>query len=492
MTNRTSFSTLTLAGLLVTVALPACPSTASLCDNGACEAAGHDDGGPPGTDADANVPVDECLNKPDAPECLSEETALFVSAAGDATAGDGTKANPLKSIGAALERVAEGRKRIYVCEGTYPEAVVLGSKHAGVSLFGGFTCDWQVSEAKPTVGDGPLALKISGATGVAISGLAFVAADATEPGGSSIGAFVANADVTFKGVRLAAGKGKDGSSGTLVPYTYPAADVLKGKNAAGATAGAQTAVTCPGDASTSTVGGAGGASDGDDGKTGTTGPDNAGTLAKCLTGSNGGDGEPGVPAPAAAAGGKRGTLTADGWRPEPGIDGTKGGAGQGGGGGAGRQGGGGGGGAAGGCGGAGGPGGRGGGASIALALLQATVRSEGSSLAASDAGRGGDGSEGQTGQTPGGLRGFANAGSACNGGLGGPGGNGGAGAGGSGGVSIGVLYMGTSPELDAPTTADIVVGTAGVPGTGGKPGAAPAGNDGPAGVAEKIKDASQL
>ncbi len=490
MMNRTSLPTLILVGLLVPIALPGCPASANLCDNGACEAAARDDGGTPDGDA-AVVPVDECLDKPDAPECLDEAAALFVSADGDATAADGTKAKPFKTLGAALGRITADRKRIYVCDGTYPEAVVLDTKHAGVSLFGGFTCEWLTSTTKPTLGDGPLALKVTGATGVAIAGLAFAAHDATDPGGSSIAAFVANADVTFKGVSLAAGLGKAGDPGVLVPFTYPAASELKGKD--GADGGAAMPYTCPGDATTSSVGGAGGPNNGGAGQAGTVGPNNAGTLSQCEASTGGGPGQAGTSPAAATAAASRGSLGADGWEPATGPDGAKGGAGQGGGGGAGLGGGYGGGGGAGGCGGKGGPGGKGGGASIALAMLQATVRLEASSLTATNAGDGGNGAAGQTGQTPGGARGLADgAGTGCNGGNGGPGGTGAEGAGGPGGISVGVLHLGSPPDVDDATTAAITVGNRGAPGTGGKPGAAPAGNDGPAGVAEPIKNASQL
>jgi hypothetical protein len=55
-------------------------------------------------------------------------------------------------------------------------------------------------------------------------------------------------------------------------------------------------------------------------------------------------------------------------------------------------------------------------------------------------------------------------------------------------VSIGVLYTGTPPTLDEATTNGIVVGAPGEKGKGGAAGQ----NDGPMGVAEKVKDASQL
>jgi hypothetical protein len=437
--------------------------------------------------------MDDCVNKPDAPECITDERAFFVSPTGDDTAS-GTKAAPLRTLEATLGKVTADKKRIYVCDGSYAEDLVLEAKHSGVSIFGGFTCEWAASSAKPTFGKSALALKLTGATGVAIAGLAFDAADAKTSGGSSIAAFVSSAEVTFKNVRLKAGAGLAGEDGTLAAFTYPDATALQGKNGDAPGNGAATSVTCEGDNGTSTTGGAGGAS-GFAGDPGTpNGSPNGGSVSQCeINNTGGGNGQPGTSPPAAIATTKHGLLAEQGWQPYAGTSGAKGGAGQGGGGGGGYNGGHGGGGAAGGCGGAGGGGGKGGGASIALASLQSTVRIEGSSLVASNAGNGGHGVDGQPGQTPGGTRGLASGvGASCNGGNGGPGGNGAAGAGGPGGVSIGILYKGATPSVDPATSAATTVGTPAAGGVGGKPGVAPGGNDGPVGIADKLKNASEL
>ena len=393
-----------------------------------------------------------------------------MSRSGNDSSGDGTKAKPLKTVTKTLGKVSAHKKRIYICEGEYPEDVVLEAKHSGVSLFGGFACDWKASTAKPTFGDGAMALRINGATGVAIANLAFVAKDATSPSGSSIAAFISKAEVTFKNVALSAGQGFKGDNGTLTAITYPVADELHGKDAADA--GAGFAYTCPGDTTTSSIGGAGGAS-GFDGENGSFGSaTNKGTISGCQsTTTGGGKGNDGADGTAAASITSPGQLGADGWHPASGIDGPKGKAGQGGGGGAGISGGSGGGGGAGGCGGAGGGGGRGGGGSIALASFQSTVRLDASTLKANGGGNGGDGAGGQVGQAPGGIGGNRT-GAGCLGGNGGAGGSGAPGGGGAGGISVGVLFSGDEPLLDSDTTNAIKTAT-----KGGSAGAGP-GNPG--------------
>lgn len=76
-------------------------------------------------------------------------------------------------------------------------------------------------------------------------------------------------------------------------------------------------------------------------------------------------------------------------------------------------------------------------------------------------------------------------GGSCSGGAGG---RGGGGSGGAGGLSVGLLYKGNAPKLDAETTAAITVEGPGEKGTGGTPGV----NDGPIGVAAKVQDADAL
>lgn len=469
MKRITKDSAVLLGLTFVATALIACPAALDdRCSEGACLKISRDGN----TSQDADPPdasVDPCLSNPTEPKCVNDETkATFVSGTnGDDGAALGTKAKPFKTLAAALGKLTKDKRRIYVCDGDYPEDVVLDATHVGVSLFGGLTCDWQTSANKPKFGKSQMALKISGTSGVAIADLAFEAKDAVEPGGSSIAAFVRNGEVTFKRVALAAGKGVNGADGTYEEFTFPAD--LKGND--GADGGAAKIVPCP-DGS-ETTGGKGGPSgvSGEPGKPGQF--FNAGTTSVCSgpgsVDTNGKDGTP----PAAASGAKsHGDLTNDGWQPSAGGNGDDGAPGQGGGGGYGSSGGTstGGGGGAGGCGGKGGGGGMGGGASVALASLQATVRIDASSLSTSNAGNGGNGVAGQPGQSPGGTGGNRT-GTSCLGGNGGAGAPGAPGGGGAGGVSVGVLYKGPQPTLDGATTSNIKIGAKGNPGAGpGNPG----------------------
>ncbi len=421
------------------------------------------DGGGP-ADASADAVTDPCLATPTDPKCISETSALFVSASkGDDTTGLGTRDKPFKTLGWTLGRITADKRRIYICEGTYAEDVVLSSAHSGVSLFGGLSCDWASAPTQPLFGASTLALKIDSATGVAIADLAFKATDASGAGKSSIAAFVGSGEVTFKHVSLTAGKGLTGAPGTLASFSYPTQTDLNGVD--GANGGTAKSYTCPG--GLSTVGGNGGAS-GFDGATGTPGPDNKGTVAGC-SGSNtgGGNGAAGTSPSAKPGVTNWGTLQSDGWHPAAGASGDQGGPGQGGGGGAGLGGGTGGGGGAGGCGGAGGGGGQGGGGSIALASFNASVHMTDSKLTTTSGGDGGNGVAGQAGQTIFGVGGNRSA-TSCNGGNGGAGGSGAAGGGGAGGVSVGVLYVGAKPDVDSATFTNFV--TAAKSAGGGGPG----------------------
>jgi hypothetical protein len=416
--------------------------------------------------------VDPCVETPTAPSCLDEGTALFVSASASSQGAAGTREKPFATVNAALSATTSEKRRIYVCEGTYAEDLALDAKHSGVSVFGGVTCAWEPSGTKPVLGASATPLHIESATGVAFVDVAVEAKDAAE--GSSIAAFVHGGSVTFKGVRLVAGKGAKGADGELTPFTFPSQAELKGNDAVDENVGGpEKSVMCPGGGVTK--GGKGG-NLGNPGEQGSPGPSNAGVLSNCTSDVNGATAQA---ASAAAGADALGSLTDNGWIPSSGEDGAHGAPGQGGGGGYGNQGAGGGGGA-GGCGGAGGQGGDGGGGSIAIAVHEANVSLAGSELRASGAGAGGKGAEGQAGQTQVGAGG-TRSGLACNGGNGGQGGGGGAGGGGAGGVSVGVVYSGTKPTLDSATERAIAVGKVGSGGPGGAGGAAEnAGVDGEA------------
>lgn len=435
------------------------------CADGACVATSGE-GGPDVGDAGGDAPIDPCIDNPTDAKCLDESTSLFVSSPkGNDQDATGTRDKPFKTLNAALKRIDQAKRRIYVCEGNYPEDIKLDASHASVSIFGGVDCNWNAAPAiSPVFGATSAPFKSDGASGVAMSTIALVAKDATA--GSSIAAFVRGGSVTLKAVRLSAGRGAPGDDAVLVPFTYPSQPSLDGNmafdDAGNKKGGLAKTVTCPGGATT--TGGAGG----DPGAPGGAGEPalgggGGGLVGDCEINSLGGKkGASGQSAGQAAGATTVGELQQTGWVAADGTAGTIGGPGQGGGGGGGYLGGGGGGGA-GGCGGAAGPAGKGGGSSIALAVFEARVTVIESMLEAKSGGRGGHGAVGQLGQTEFGIGGNRN-GSACNGGNGGAGGTGGAGGGGAGGSSLGIVYRGQKPEVDVATDARTVISTKGAGG----------------------------
>src|SRR5689334_19064962 len=103
------------------IALVHCSSAPALCEGAACGAAG--DGGSDGDGGRVDVPADCDPNADpkDAPKCVVNAFGVFVDANGD-DANEGTKEKPVKTITAALGKLA-GKPRVYVCEGTYEEHV---------------------------------------------------------------------------------------------------------------------------------------------------------------------------------------------------------------------------------------------------------------------------------------------------------------------------------------------------------------------------------
>jgi hypothetical protein len=424
---------------------------------------------------------------------------------GSDDAGNGTMAQPFATLGKALQNL-NGKVRVMICSGVYPEEVSIDAAHAA-SLYGGLTCavgpnglTWRytgaVAEARPAAADGA-ALTISGVSGpLAIEDMGFEApaAENQDPSGaglSSIAAWVSNSTVSFSRVVLMAGDAARGADGTtLVNYdlTVPIAP-------APVNATDPTSQVCPPGAMSppadSTMGGRGSLGS-PMGSPGTAYPMVTGIAPRDGQGgvssdgdyaSPGDDGADGYARNAGVASTLLGTLSSTAWLPSPGGDGGAGTPGQGGGGGGslpvsgsstvfyfGGAGG------TGGCGGGGGSGGQGGGASVALFSLGSTVTLTTCQLVSNQAGDGGDGGVGGPGQ----------AGSAGhvvlysgNGGTGGNGAGGSGGAGGTGGLSAGIVYQGSLPVSDATTTIGLGHGAgAGAGGLGGGLGAGAANSAG--------------
>ena len=411
-------------------------------------------------DACLVVDTSGCGADPTTPRCLNEGTAFFVSPSGT-DQGEGTRARPFATLGAAIARLDPAHRRIYVCEGTFREDIKLTSAQAGVGIFGGVDCSWAPAPGKkPILGATAHPVVLEEARDIVLADLAITAAAATS--GSSVAILAVNSSALLRSVVLTAGAGANGARGMLDLFAFPA--IGKGKTATAVGGGGPTSVPgmCPGGGVS--TGGAGGQTNGP-GSPGSPrrGAGGAGGVSSdCASAGQGGDGMFGLTPALPPVTTARGVSSFSGWIAQRGTSGSAGDVGGGGGGGFGGATGGGGGGGPGGCGGAGGGGGEGGGASIALASFGSTVTITASELRTSTAGRGGDGVGGQPGQGgEGGGDGYLDG---CIGGLGGPGGYGGAGRGGAGGVSAGVLYAGSKPTIDASTLGSIQFGALG---TGG-------------------------
>ena len=416
-----------------------------------------------GADAAPEAPPVVSPPPPDAD--LNENYGIFVSLVGTPN-GDGTRANPLLSIQAAIGKAKPSGKHVYVCKGTYKEALTLEN---GISVIGGYDCtgNWAIDNngrsriESPTI---PAIRANNIVVATSFMGFDVIAPDASVSGTSSIGLIAQNAgSLRIANGSITAGKGADGAPGTTPapPVNGTDVDGKQGGSICSLPFPLNMTSTCPTTAAakggTSTCGG-------ETGGAGTLAPFYGGDYPACSiptvraklyevkSGNAGQAGTDGISANATGAFNANGYVSADG---TPGKNGSPGYGGSGGkfadyadtckldwyfqlssgsGGGAG------------GCGGLAGTPGKGGGASIA-ALLSA---SDGLTFDAALvlAGQGGAGGKGSLGSLP-------TAGGAAGAPLlytgapqpGGPGGRPGISGSGAGGPSIGVAYTGGMPTF---------------------------------------------
>ncbi|XXX81922.1 hypothetical protein WMF30_24495 [Sorangium sp. So ce134] len=420
---------------------------------------------------------------------VTERCAVFASP-GAESGGDGTKVRPYASLADAIAN-ANGKRVLACSSGAFGESVTI---KAPVEVIGGFDCSagWTWSDQARSAIEGPadkVALTLAeDASGVKVQNFTIRAADAIEPGGSSIGVAVADIAAELVRVDVIAGNGRDGAPGETPAAAQAGASAPADVSHACVIAvygGLPGKTTCDDGETSGGVGGLGGKPEEDEGRgqSGQAGtpqadPPTGHGLGGVGHGQDGasddcGSGEPG----ARGVNGGPGTRGSDttlmlasvaGGDGGKGINGARGQGGGGGGGakagrfcalgggmftdGAGASGGGGG---AGGCGGRGGGGGKAGGSSIAIVSL-------GTQLALTDVtvtvgkggngGAGGDGSPGGAGGTgaDGGNRVTASGSIlGCTGGKGGAGGDGGPGGGGRGGHAVGIAYKVTPSPAPA-------------------------------------------
>ena len=502
MRASTSFAWVGLIGAMGAFAL-ACPASLDdRCAEGACAASA--DGGDTGTNTDALPPgCDPGQELKGQPACLNDDFAVFVSPFGRPE-NAGTKAAPVNTLKRALELTTSAKQRIFVCDGTYSERILLA---AAVSLYGGLSCSdgqWQSSDGRASVGtlqEPGYALDVQKVAGAfEIADLEFVAGNGSSESPNSVAARVVDTPgLRLKRVALVAGdgaQGKEGTNGATGEHRSNGGQPLDPKGQAAVAGTGGTELTCSCTTGGSTTGGAGGGALNGTGSPGL--PNLSGAAPADGQGGSGGStncvlglGHEGASAPnkgAAPSPTKLGEVVDGSWVPQAGTNGDNGAPGQGGGGGGANNGGGGGGGC-GGCGGSGGAGGGGGGASIALLALNAPVTLVASTLMTANGGRGGKGGSGGSGGTPGGggNGGTGNPNNGCQGGQGGRGGDGGHGSGGAGGLSVGILFQGPPPKLEGDTKSV----QNGDKGAGGAPATGSA-NSGPDGRKEAVLDISAL
>ena len=147
---------------------------------------------------------------------INETLGVFVAPKGKAD-GAGTRAWPLGSIQAGIDMGKRVGKRVYVCAGTFPESLVIADS---ISIIGGLDCttpEWRIGPTKTRIEAPvtPAVVATNISTPTRLEGLDIVAADATEPSGSSTGLLAKEASgLTIVSSRIEAGNGAKGADGT--------------------------------------------------------------------------------------------------------------------------------------------------------------------------------------------------------------------------------------------------------------------------------------
>jgi len=410
---------------------------------------------------------------------VSEELGVFVAPTGS-DAGRGTRTSPYATLTHAVLVARALGKRVYACAGTFDERLTIGPNEDGIAIFGGLACPvkgeadaWAYTGSpavlSPSDPGEPALTVVSLSEGLVIQDLDIVAPSTRftrHDGASSIAALVTESQgVLFDYVSFEGGDAADGANGTagMNATSVPNSTIGAGAGNNAYLGVATDAIKCTcntGDISYGGFGTAGHAAmdglpfpGGKGGKLTTV----LGPCDAARTGGRGHDGVQGFDGWGATA---LGQLSRDGWQPASGADGGDGEMGTGGGGGTtaavDSEGGGGG---CGGCPGTAGTGGQGGGASVGLIVYSSAVELRHSTASGGWAGRGGSGAYGGLAQLGGPAgQGF---GEGCDGGDGGNGGMGGRGGGGAGGISVGILWHGIAPTLNASVASGFMAGTGG-------------------------------
>ncbi len=380
--------------------------------------------------------------------CIADGNGIFVDGINGVDGRSGTRAEPVRTISAALDM---GARVLFVCATDYPERLRVSDS---ITLLGGLRCgDFAFTGERPQLHgfDWVHSLYLSDANVVAKA----------EPSSNAIAIRTWFGLTMLVRCSVTVEAGRDGKNGEITGRV-PAASTLDGADANGAVpgGGGNGAKGCEYE---NFVGGKGGLPY-QDGQGYGYSDIGAGLHVQCIqSGAPGGDGADGVDGKDYASGG----------------DGTFGSSGKPGGGGGGGTTGAGGGGGGGGCAGRAATRGMPGGASVAIDGCTNLVLRE-TTISVGDGGRGGDGHLGEDGLA-GGAPGLGS-GDGCKGGRGGHGGRGGASAPGVGGISAILFNDGClSPtSIDRDPASTLTLGNGGNGGSFPPPSTAKA-NDGKAG-----------
>lgn len=148
---------------------------------------------------------------------LVEALGVFVTVEGSDD-GDGSRAHPFHTLAKGIAAGKELGKRVYVCSGTFEEAVAIED---GVPMVGGLDCasasEWKVGTGRTRI-EAPSspAVRAEGVTRpTRFEGFEVIAPDAKEPSASSIGLFaIGSPGLSIANARIAAGNGAPGQPGS--------------------------------------------------------------------------------------------------------------------------------------------------------------------------------------------------------------------------------------------------------------------------------------
>jgi hypothetical protein len=509
-TDRSSVAAFVLLGALgAIVVAPGCDAFGGDSDDKAVDqpAPAADGGGAPDADGPKAPPV----GGPATSSELTNALGIFVANTGSDSA-DGTSERPLARIQPAIDLAKKVGKRVYVCAGTYLEALVVADS---ISIVGGLDCSaptWKTSTSFSRVEapESPAIRASNIASPTRLEGLDITAPGATAPSGSSIGLIADKASaLVVARSKITAGnamKGDNGvegiqlanaatTTGAAIPGAVDCATPSPGlpycssfgTPPSGGQGGTNTCVGAPG--FVTQAGGTGGTGGLYDVKSVNVMGQTSQLFvavpnAEAKAAPPGRTGADGVDSPDGLAAASTGAFSAAGYTPADGNNGTNGTGGSGGSGGDGLypgaapfisaaplnarfRGWGGGGGGAGGCPGLAGTAGKGGGASVAAVLIDSATTFDGVQLVA---GNGGDAGHGSLGSAPlaGGARnnpeipGQNPTLAPCLGDPGGRGGFAGVSTNGGSGPSAGIAHVGAAPKIIGDTKMTPGQGGAGV------------------------------